>query len=77
MLAEIIVHADFAGVFCVLPHAALGKIGIKRTQMRRLEPAQLDVSDSGVNAREHALIAGIGARAQIVFSVGKPERGKL
>ena len=66
-----------SGVFGVEPDAALGKIGIERTQMRRQYLAELDVTDRCVYPRQQALIPGIGARPQIVFAVFHPYLGEL
>ena len=73
----LIVHADVADVFGVEPDAALGKIGIERTQMRRLYLAELDVTDRGVYPRQQAFITGVGAWPQIVFAVFHPYLGEL
>ena len=51
IFAQIIVNADVAGVFGVEPDAALSKIGIERAQMRRLNFAELDVTNRGVYPR--------------------------
>ena len=77
IFAQIIVNADVAGVFRIEPHAALGKVGVERAQMRRLYLAELDVTDRGVDARQQALIPGVGARPQIVFAVFHPYLGEL